>query len=74
MGAAPRARQGTASGVMATARNFGMVLGIGMAGAIFTTQLAQNTDLALYNGISYGFLAGAIVAVLGALMSAVKEK
>jgi EmrB/QacA subfamily drug resistance transporter len=74
MGAAPRARQGTASGVMATARNFGMVLGIGMAGAIFTTQLAQNTDLALFNGIKYGFLAGAFVAVLGTLMSAVKEK
>ena len=74
MGAAPKARQGTASGVMATARNFGMVLGIGMSGAIFTTQLAQNTPTALFHGINLGFLAGACVAVLGILMSAVKEK
>jgi MFS family permease len=32
MGSAPRARQGIASGVQAVARNFGMVLGIGLAG------------------------------------------
>jgi len=48
MGSAPRTRQGVASGVLATARNFGMVLGIGLAGAIFTTHLAQNTANALY--------------------------
>ncbi len=74
MSAAPKARQGTASGVMATARNFGMVLGIGMAGAIFTTQLAKNAADGLFNGISLGFTAGAIVAVLGIFMSAIKEK
>jgi EmrB/QacA subfamily drug resistance transporter len=74
MGAAPRTRQGIASGVLATARNFGMVLGIGLAGAIFTTHLAQNSADALYKGIDMGFLAAAGVAALGILMSAVKEK
>jgi MFS family permease len=74
MGAAPRSRQGIASGVQATARNFGMVLGIGMAGAIFTTHLAQNTSDALYSGIDMGFLAAAGVAVLGILTSAMKER
>ncbi len=74
MGAAPRTRQGIASGVLATARNFGMVLGIGLAGAIFTTHLAQNTADALYRGIGMGFLAAAIVAALGILTSAVKGK
>jgi EmrB/QacA subfamily drug resistance transporter len=74
MSAAPRARQGTAAGVMATARNFGMVLGIGMAGAIFTTQLNLNAADGLFLGISLGFIAGAFVAVLGIFMSAIKEK
>ena len=74
MGAAPRARQGIASGVQAAARNFGMVLGIGLAGAVFTTHLAQNTADALYKGIDQGFLAAAGVAVLGILMSALKDE
>jgi EmrB/QacA subfamily drug resistance transporter len=74
MGAAPRARQGIASGVLATARNFGMVLGIGLSGAIFTTQLAKNTADALYLGVDAGLMAAAWVAVLGAVVSAVKVR
>jgi len=74
MGAAPRARQGIASGVQAVARNFGMVLGIGLAGACFTTHLEQNTAEALYAGIDMGFLMASSVAVLGMVISAVKEK
>jgi EmrB/QacA subfamily drug resistance transporter len=74
MGAAPRSRQGIASGVQATARNFGMVLGVGLAGAIFTTHLAENSVNALYKGIDMGFLAAACVAVIGVFMSAIKDK
>jgi len=74
MGSAPKSRQGIASGVQATARNFGMVLGIGLAGAIFTTHLAEHTIDALYRGIDMGFLAAACVAVLGILMSSIKDK
>jgi EmrB/QacA subfamily drug resistance transporter len=74
MGSAPKQRQGIASGVQAAARNVGMVLGIGLAGAIFTTHLAQNTPEALYRGIDMGFLAAGGVAVLGIVMSAIKEK
>jgi EmrB/QacA subfamily drug resistance transporter len=74
MGAAPRQRQGIASGVLAASRNFGMVLGIGMAGAIFTTHLAQNNPQALFKGVDAGFLAAGVVAILGVLVSAVKEK
>ncbi len=44
MGAAPRQRQGIASGVLATARNLGMVLGIGISGAVFTTVMARHVD------------------------------
>ena len=74
MGAAPQSRQGIASGVQAVARNFGMVLGIGLAGAIFTTGLAQNTANGLYQGIDMGFLAAAAVAFVGIGLSAIKEK
>jgi MFS family permease len=74
MGSAPRTRQGIASGVLAAARNVGMVLGIGLAGAIFTTHLAQNTPAAFYQGIAMGFLAAAAVAGLGVFVSAAKEK
>jgi len=41
MGSAPRHRQGIAAGVLATARSFGMVLGVGFSGAIYTTVLAR---------------------------------
>ena len=74
MGAAPISRQGIASGVQGTARSLGQVLGIGLAGAILTTRLAQNTPDALFNGIGQGLLIGAGVAVLGIISSAIKEE
>ncbi|MGE5464686.1 MAG: MFS transporter, partial [Syntrophothermus sp.] len=73
MGSAPRARQGIASGVQAAARNFGMVLGIGLAGAIFTTHLARNTPDSFYAGIGLGFLVAAGVALAGMVVSAIKD-
>jgi len=74
MGSAPKARQGIASGVQAAARNFGMVLGIGLSGAIFTTHLEQNSINSFYTGIQQGFLAAAVVAVAGIVMSALKDE
>jgi EmrB/QacA subfamily drug resistance transporter len=74
MGSAPKARQGIASGVLAAARNFGMVLGIGLAGAIFTTHLAHNSINSFYTGIQQGFLAAALVAVAGIVVSAIKDE
>jgi MFS family permease len=76
MGAAPRHRQGIAAGTLATARNVGMVLGVGLAGAILTTVLGNNpgnvSGMALFTGIKDGFLAATGVAVLGALTSVVR--
>lgn len=74
LGSAPKSRQGIASGVQATARNFGMVLGIGMAGAIFATQLVKGEAEALFQGVRLGFLAAGGVAVLGVFLSALKER
>jgi MFS family permease len=73
MGSAPRARQGIASGVQAAARNFGMVLGIGLAAAIFTTHLAQGTSDSFYAGIKLAFLVAGCIAVLGVFVSAIKD-
>ena len=72
MGAAPRSRQGIASGVLALARNVGMVLGIGLTGAIFTTLLSRgdpNAPSVLVPAASAGFLFASGVALLAALVS-----
>jgi EmrB/QacA subfamily drug resistance transporter len=71
MGAAPRNRQGIASGIQATARNFGMVLGVGLAGAIFTTIAADAAPGSpeLFQAIHVSYLAASGVAVLGLLVS-----
>jgi MFS family permease len=73
MGAAPRDRQGIASGVLATARNVGMVLGIGLAGAVFTTVLARagptRSPSALSQGVQASLFVAAAIAALGAATS-----
>lgn len=73
MGAAPRHRQGIAAGVLATARNVGMVLGVGMAGAVFTTVLASpayaSPQAALVAGVRASLLVAAAVAALGSVAS-----
>ncbi len=76
LGAAPPHRRGIASGIMATARNMGMVLGVGLAGAVFTTVQAQaqaaGSATATADGIQAGFLVAVGVALVGALASAVR--
>lgn len=77
MGAAPRRRQGIAAAIMATARNVGMVLGIGITGAIFTTALAQASAAAqnsLFAALRTSFLFAAGFAALGMLASAIHSK
>jgi EmrB/QacA subfamily drug resistance transporter len=74
MGAAPRHRQGIAAGVLATARNVGMVLGVGFAGAVFTTVLAHaaTPTAGLVAGVRASLFAGAAIAALGAATSATR--
>jgi EmrB/QacA subfamily drug resistance transporter len=75
LGSAPRERRGIASGIMATARNIGMALGIAMAGAIFTSVLSTQgkSPTAVMAGTHAGFIGAAIVALLGAVTSWVRE-
>ena len=73
MGAAPRDRQGIAAAVMATARNLGMALGVGLAGAIFTTVLASAAGGAgasaaepvIFAATRASFLVAAVLALVG---------
>jgi EmrB/QacA subfamily drug resistance transporter len=75
MGAAPRERQGIAAGVLATARNMGMVLGVGIAGAIFNSAShGDDAPRAVARGVATGLVAGAIAAGVGAATSAVRGR
>jgi EmrB/QacA subfamily drug resistance transporter len=78
MGSAPKSRQGIAAGILATARNFGMVLGVGIAGAIFTTVLSHSSsglgnvgsvsqNGVIFSALSMSFTAAAAITVLGIL-------
>jgi len=72
MGDAPRHRQGIAAGVLALARNVGMVLGIGLTGAVFTTFLSLGNpgDAAtLVHAFNAGLLFASGVALLAAVTS-----
>jgi EmrB/QacA subfamily drug resistance transporter len=78
LGAAPPARRGVASGLMGTARSVGMVLGLGIGGAIFTTVLAQTqqagpTPGAIVEAADAGLLVAAAIAFLGAVASATRD-
>ena len=70
MGAAPRHRQGIAAGVLASARNVGMVLGVGLAGAVFTTVLGSSGDVARAVTTSFAVTIG--LAGLGAVVAAIR--
>ncbi|MFN8597703.1 MAG: MFS transporter [Anaerolineae bacterium] len=76
MGSAPRHRQGIAAGVLASARNVGMVLGVGLAGAVFTTvhaqQALQGEASALVSAVTASFVVAIGIAFLGAFTSALR--
>ena len=68
MGAAPRDRQGIAAGVMGLSRNLGMVLGVGIAGAVLTTVggAAGETNSALFDAVRIAFMVAMIAPLLSA--------
>ncbi|HEV7922253.1 MAG TPA: MFS transporter [Thermoanaerobaculia bacterium] len=71
MGAAPPHRQGIAAGVLATARNLGMVLGVGIAGAVLTTYLAQTGYIVA--GAQAALGVAAAIAAVGMVVAAFSE-
>lgn len=77
MGSAPRDRQGIAAGILATARSTGMVIGVGVAGAIFASltmgAAISPPDPAWFSAITAAFLAMAIVAFAGCAIAALRQ-
>ena len=81
MSAVPLAQRGLASGMVATARNLGMVIGIALAGAIFNAVFKklsggvafQQYDPALapaFKGaFKWAMTSGAVVAALGVVLA-----
>ncbi len=74
LGAAPANRRGIASGVLAAARNVGMVLGIGLAGAVYTTVLARRGEAAVVDGVAIALRVVAATTLLAALTSWMEGK
>jgi EmrB/QacA subfamily drug resistance transporter len=83
MGSAPKSRQGIAAGILATARNLGMVLGVGIAGAIFTTTLTHGSsglltpggisqDEAIFRALQLSFLTVSLITFFGVITSLVR--
>jgi len=81
MTAVPQQRRGIASGTVAAARNFGMVMGVALAGAIFNTSfkiLSGGLSLKGYHSelspvfmtsFRYAVAAGGVVALTGAVLA-----
>src|SRR5437868_2876253 len=78
MGAASRARMGTAAGLLATSRSLGMALGTATAAAVIALRmpahLAEHGGATVATLASYqdGFLVAAAVALLAAMTSMVR--
>jgi hypothetical protein len=75
MGAAPHHRQGIAAGIMATARNLGMVLGVGMSGAISNTLFPPNAPTkALFPALHTSFLVANLAGVAGFVFTTIQPQ
>jgi MFS family permease len=77
LGSAPLHRRGIASGILAEARNVGMVLGVGLAGAVFTTLLHDDQPgphPVFFRAIGASFLVAAGVAAVGAAVAATGKR
>ena len=72
LGSAPRQRQGIASGILATARNVGMVLGVGLAGAVFSIVTANQGETGLFSAVQLGLMIGAGIAMVGVIISSAR--
>jgi len=72
LGSAPRGRQGIASAVLAEARNVGMVVGVGIAGAVFSSALSMLGENMVIDAVHYGFLVAAGFALTGMIVSSTR--
>jgi EmrB/QacA subfamily drug resistance transporter len=84
MGSAPKPHLGVASGILATMRNVGMVLGIATGGAVLyafaPSHILQKATLesseaaAFLSGLKYAYIAGGILTGVATITSLVRSK
>lgn len=84
MGSVPRERLGLASGMLASMRNIGMVLGVAVSGAVFTARHADyleraargllSPEAAYANAVRDAFMAGATIALVAVFTSLVRGR
>ena len=75
MSAAPGGQRGVAAAILSTARTLGNTLGIGLAGAIFSTVLAMGAagdPGTIVRAVGLGLTASSAIALLGAVTSATR--
>jgi hypothetical protein len=58
-----------ASGKLATARSVGMMLGVGLSGAVLTTVLARSHQRTIVDAVAVGLHVATIAAARGGLVS-----
>lgn len=73
MGSAPHHQQGIAGGILATARNIGMVLGFAVQSAILSTIFANGKGINLFDAIHACFLVSTGAATLGIFTSVIRK-
>lgn len=80
MGAVPQTFQGLASGVVATARTMGMILGVAISGSLFGAEVHQllislgQESLAVSGAYRHALTVGAGIAFAGAFTSLIRGK
>lgn len=76
MGSAPKNRQGVAGAILGTARTIGFASGVAIAGLIYVASLGTpdgtGTPEAIAQAVRMGMRATAVVAVVGAVCSALR--
>ncbi|MFN8525973.1 MAG: MFS transporter [Chloroflexota bacterium] len=74
MGAVPREHRGVASGILATSRMLGNVLGFGVAAAIFNTVLHREgqTAAAIVAAAGAGLTVASVITAIGAVTTAAR--
>jgi EmrB/QacA subfamily drug resistance transporter len=76
MGSVPRHRLGIGSGVLATVRNVGMVMGIAVSSAIVTIHTSGNASANIANfmvGLKTAYWVSALLAASGAMTSLIRS-
>lgn len=80
MGSVPKERLGIAGGMLAMVRNLGMVTGIAISGAVFTSGLQSNQaaglvyEAAFLGGFHDAFMVAAVICSVGVITSLMRGK